>query len=149
MKPQQQNQSSVRKYSAVGALLAVLLIGIVFILFGLDLGKGPIFAFSQQYINGSSDSQTIPLETVTSPPVNTKSEVLYRSECPQEQVMLTTDATTLNGASVSCWPNTVSDDDTAYSVDTRPPLKSVFCAAGTSKSHTSSNGRPQVKVSCV
>lgn len=130
-------------------VLLVLLAVFMACAFILDLGKGPLVQMNQMYFGGSTISEVgrvdeprrLPVENLK--PAENKS---YAKDCPSEQLKLITDATTLNGASVSCWPNTVTESGSR--VNTIPAVSSVVCPPGKGKVQSGDSNIPQIRVSC-
>ena len=131
--------------------LLVLFGALVALLYIFDFGKGTLISFNKQYlgvekivtsnVNTYSPSKTDAAATAEEP-------VSYQNSCPSDQIKLITDSSTLNGASVSCWPNTVSSNNKTYKVDTTIPIKSVFCPTGKSKVQSGDSRPPSMTVGC-
>jgi len=138
------------KASTPGIILFLLIAILGFVLFAVDFGKGPILSLNESYLHEESGTQATTGASINIQPKDSvKEDVLYRTSCPEEQLRLETDITTLNGQTVSCWPNTVTNSSTVYGVNTVKPVQSVVCPEGKTKIQNGSSQPPLVKVSCA
>ena len=134
-------------------ILFILTAGLIGILFTVDFGQGAVLSINSKYIEGPRATTSSTPTSYKSPSVVQQSPALktypYRYSCPPEQIKLVTDSTTLNGATVSCWPNTTSGEANNSS-DNTVPVRSVVCPTGMTKRQegTASAKLNEVSVSC-